>query len=362
MLKCLHITFCLPFSLNRAIKKESSFAAIYTERHGIFFMKTIRFSIWEDGEYTWPQGYGFVPFLTGYLHEDNKERPCVLVVPGGAYYIASPTEAGIVALDFYHKGYQTFVLTYTTNLLGTIPLKDQPMRDLARAVRIVRSRSKEYSIKPDCIATCGFSAGGHLTASEGVHYNDIEEKNPLYSNVSARPDAMLLCYPVITSGPYTHEGSMQNLLGANPTADELKYMSLETQVTSQTPPSFLWQTVTDEVVPVENSYLFADACKKNCVSFAHHVFSQGPHGLSLATASWAQGIFGELYTLDPFKYTIDAIKSGTANVDVSKEKLADLEREFPNHMPGNPCSREPNAEVSIWPCLADAWLQTQWSL
>ena len=65
----------------------------------------------------------------------------------------------------------------------------------------------------------------------------------------------------------------------------------------------------------------------------------------MATASWAQGIFGELYTLDPFKYTIDAIKSGTANVDVSKEKLADLEREFPNHMPGNPCSREPNAEV-----------------
>ena len=139
-------------------------------------MKTIRFSIWEDGEYTWPQGYGFVPFLTGYLHEDNKERPCVLVVPGGAYYIASPTEAGIVALDFYHKGYQTFVLTYTTNLLGTIPLKDQPMRDLARAVRIVRSRSNEYNIKPDCIATCGFSAGGHLTASEGVHYNDIEDR------------------------------------------------------------------------------------------------------------------------------------------------------------------------------------------
>ena len=93
-------------------------------------------------EYTWPQGYGFVPFLTGYLHEDNKD--CVVA---GAYYIASPTEAGIVDLDFYHKGYQTFVLTYTTNLLGTIPLKDQPMRDLARAVRIVRSRSNEYNIK-----------------------------------------------------------------------------------------------------------------------------------------------------------------------------------------------------------------------
>ena len=143
ILKCLHLTFCLPFSLNSAIKKEKQLCCNL---------------------------YG----KAWYLHEDNKERPCVLVVPGGAYYIASPTEAGIVALDFYHKGYQTFVLTYTTNLLGTIPLKDQPMRDLARAVRIVRSRSNEYNIKPDCIATCGFSAGGHLTASEGVHYNDIE--------------------------------------------------------------------------------------------------------------------------------------------------------------------------------------------
>lgn len=325
-------------------------------------MKTIRFSIWENGEYTWPQSYGFVPFLTGYLHEDKKKRPCVLVVPGGAYYVASPTEAGIIALDFYHKGYQTFVLTYTTNLLGTIPLKDQPMRDLARAVRIIRSQNEEYNIKPDCIATCGFSAGGHLVASEGVHYSDIKENRPEYSGVSARPDAMLLCYPVITSGPFTHEGSMQNLLGTNPTADELQYMSLETQVTPQTPPSFLWQTVTDECVPVENSYLFADACKKNGVPFAHHVFSQGPHGLSLATASWAQGIFGELYTLEPFTHTINAIKAGTAGVEVSEQKLADLEKEIPNHMPGNPYTREPNAEVSIWPVLADAWLRTQWSL
>lgn len=325
-------------------------------------MKTIRFSIWEGGEYTWPQGYGFTPFLTGYLHEDKKKHPCILVVPGGGYYIVSPTEAGIVALDFYHKGYQTFVLTYTTNLLGTIPLKEQPMHDLARAMRMIRSRSEEYGINPDCIATCGFSAGGHLAASEGVHYDDIKENKPEYCDVSARPDAMLLCYPVITSGSFTHEGSMQNLLGAHPTAAELQYMSLETQVTPQTPPSFLWQTATDECVPVENSYLFADACKKNGVSFAHHVFSQGPHGLSLATASWAQGIFGELYTLEPFTHTINAIKAGTAGVEVSKEKLSDLEKEFPNHMPGNPYMRESNAEVSIWPVLADAWLRTQWSL
>lgn len=77
MLKCLHITFCLPFSLNSAIKKEKQLCCNLYGKAWYFFMKTIRFSIWEDGEYTWPQGYGFVPFLTGYLHEDNKERPCV---------------------------------------------------------------------------------------------------------------------------------------------------------------------------------------------------------------------------------------------------------------------------------------------
>ena len=76
----------------------------------------------------------------------------MLVVPGGAYYIASPTEAGIVALDFYHKGYQTFVLTYTTNLLGTIPLKDQPMRDLARAVSHCQKPQQGIQHQPDCIA------------------------------------------------------------------------------------------------------------------------------------------------------------------------------------------------------------------
>lgn len=324
-------------------------------------MKTVRLPVWETGEYTWPQGFGFTPFLTGYLHEDVPSRPCVLVVPGGAYYIASPTEAGIVALDFYEKGYQTFVLTYTTNLLGTIPLKDQPMRDLARAVRLIRSRCSDFSVNPEKIVTCGFSAGGHLTASEGVHFADIKDENSLYRSISARPDAMLLCYPVITSGPFTHEGSMMNLLGPDPSGEELHYMSLETQVTKTTPPSFLWQTATDELVPVENSYLFADACKKAGIPYAHHVFSQGVHGLSLATAAWAQGIYGELYTLEPFARTIAALKNGTAGIEVSSEKLAALEQEFPNHAPGNPYGREANPEVSVWTSLADQWIRTQLS-
>lgn len=327
-------------------------------------MKTIRISVWKDNEYTWPQAYGFIPFLTGYFHEEESAsaRPCVLVVPGGGYYIASPTEASIVALDFYGRGYNTFVLTYTTNILSTTPLGHQPMQDLARAVRIVRSRSSEFGIHPDQIVTCGFSAGGHLTASEGVHFADIKDPDPQYQSVSARPDAMLLCYPVITSGMYTHSGSMTNLLGPDPAPDELEYMSLEKQVTENTPQSFLWQTATDECVPVENSYLFAAACKEHHVPFAHHVFSQGAHGLSVATQAWADGEYGKLYTLEPFEKTIAALKNGTAGVTVTEQKMKDLERVAPNHAPHAPSNRVPNPEAAVWTHLADQWMRTRFEI
>lgn len=321
-------------------------------------MKTFRINIWQDGEYKWPQAFGFTPFLTAYLHDDKTSRPCILVVPGGAYYVVSPTEAGIVALDFYQRGYNTFVITYTTNLLGTIALKEQPMNDLARAIRLIRSQSDELFILPDKLTVCGFSAGGHLSASVGVHFSDIAEKNPIYSPYSARPDALILSYPVITTGRFTHEGSVINLLGRDCSEEELKYMSLETCVTKDTPPSFIWQTASDELVPAENSYLFASACKMHSVPFAHHVFSQGPHGLSLATAFWAEGLYGKLYTLEPFRLTINAIESGSSGITVSNEKLAMLKAEFSNHAVGNPYGREANPEVSIWPALADSWLKS----
>ena len=104
-----------------------------------------------------------------------------------------------------------------------------------------------------------------------------------YRTVSARPDAAVLCYPVITSGVYAHRDSIVALLGNSPDTEELKYMSLEYYVTKDTPPCFLWQTVTDATVPVENSYLFAMACRRAGVKYAHHVFSEGVHGMSVAS-------------------------------------------------------------------------------
>lgn len=108
-------------------------------------MKKETLAVWQEGEYSYPLAFGFVPNLVSYIHEeDTQERPCMLVVPGGGYCVVSPTEGEIVAMEFYEKGYNAFVFTYTTNPLILEPLKDQSMRDLSRAIRLIRSRAGDF--------------------------------------------------------------------------------------------------------------------------------------------------------------------------------------------------------------------------
>lgn len=318
-----------------------------------------RYDLWEEGEYTYPMSFGFQPNLVSYLHEGKGElRPCVIVVPGGGYRIVSPSEGEIVAKKFYDKGYQTFVCTYTVNITGTAPLKDQPLKDLGRAVRFIRKHAECFGIAPDKIAVCGFSAGGHLCGSLCVHYEDLEEKNPDYTGYSARPDAGIFCYPVISSERFGHSDSFRMLLGENASEEELEYVSLEKQVTENMPPCFLWQTATDELVPVENSYLMAQALKERGIPFAHHVFSQGRHGLSLANQDWADEKYGEPYTIEQILKLVENVKSGA--VPCTEEEKEMLLGAFDYSDESKEILRpkcEPNREVEIWPELADQWIK-----
>lgn len=125
-------------------------------------MRHERIDIWENGEYRYGPAFGFRPNLRTCLHGDGGERPCVLVIPGGGYRMVSPTEGEIVAKWFYDHGYQAFVGTYTTDYLGLEPLKTQPLKDLSRMVRLIRSRADEFGISRGKIILCGFSAGAHL--------------------------------------------------------------------------------------------------------------------------------------------------------------------------------------------------------
>ena len=208
-------------------------------------MKSERFTLWEEGEYSYPLACGFVPNIVSYLHEDDEIHPAMIVVPGGGYMFVSPSEGEIIAEKFFGYGYNAFVVTYTVNILGTCPLKDQASKDLSRAIRFVRAHAEQFSIDPAKVAICGFSAGGHLSASLAVHHMDLPDANPAYQNISNRPDAAILSYPVITSGEKAHRGSFDALLGKDGTEEELHYASLETQVTDETSPCFLWHTATD---------------------------------------------------------------------------------------------------------------------
>jgi acetyl esterase/lipase len=331
--------------------------------------------IWQENEYDYKQAYGFKPSIDGYLHEEKTgfAKPCVLVVPGGAYKFVSPSEAELVAEAWFDKGYNVFVLTYSTNNLLTDPLHLQALQDMSRAVRTIRAKADEFAIAVDQIAVCGFSAGGHLCASLAVHHQDIEDENPAFAGVSNRPDAAILSYPVITTGEYTHNESCAALTGApldpetglvdrdSMSAEqqaEMAYMSLENHVTKQTPPCFVWHTMTDDAVPVENAFLFAAACRRAEIVCALHIFSKGKHGLSVATKQWAEMKYKESYTADQMRCIYAAVES--KDLEVSDAKLAELG--FLSGMNTSPeiiamFDRKPDEEVAIWPQIADNWLQ-----
>ncbi len=316
-------------------------------------METI--TLWSSEEYQYPAVCGFIPKLTMYLHKDGVARPCMLVVPGGGYAVVSPSEGEIVAKRFYEMGYQTAVVTYTTNLLMSEPLGKQPMKDLLRAIRYIRKNAKELCVLPQQMFLCGFSAGAHACASLGVHWSDQEDTGA-YAGISGRPDAMILSYPVITSGEYAHRESFMALLGLEPTQEELEYMSLEKQVTEKTPPCFLWQTATDELVPVKNSYLFAAALQEKGIPYALHIFSEGTHGLSLADEAWANEEFGEPYTLEQAFCVGKAVMDGLLSVpEEVKQALAEQQALFTGQTERakNPVYEE----IKVWPELADQWIQ-----
>ncbi len=214
---------------------------------------------------------------------DKANGAAVVICPGGGYGgLAIGYEGHDVADWFNSFGVAAFVLKYRHK--GSGYQHPAPLEDAQRAIRTVRSRAAEWHVDPGKIGILGFSAGGHLASSAGTHFNAGQPtaEDPI-ERVSCRPDFLILCYPVISLvTQHTHQGSKKNLLGENPDQKLVESMSSELQVTSETPPTFLWHTAADTGVTPENSVLFFLALRAAKVPAELHVFEQGRHGLGLA--------------------------------------------------------------------------------
>lgn len=222
--------------------------------------------------------------VAAWLHIDSRagltdrKRPAIIICPGGGYGSLSDREAEPVAKVYFAAGYHTFILRYSVMEQA----KDfKPLIQLAGTMAHVRKNADDWAVDADRIAVCGFSAGGHLAASLGTLFNEQPFLDRFGREEHIRPDAMVLGYPVIASDEFAHVHSLSRVSGANPGEEAYRWFGLDSHVDEQTPPTFLWHTAQDQLVPVENSLKMATALSAAKVPFELHILPEGLHGMSV---------------------------------------------------------------------------------
>jgi acetyl esterase/lipase len=245
------------------------------------------FPLWAEGA---PGALGTAdqdtPTLTPFFPDPSRATGAAMVIcPGGGYGGLAFSYEGVDYARFLNEqGIAGFVLKYR---LGSAGYRHPVMlQDAARAVRTVRARAEEWKLDKR-VGIMGSSAGGHLASTLLTHYDagKAESADPI-ERQSSRPDLGILCYPVVTMGRFTHQGSKSNLLGKDPSEELVRNLSNELQVTKDTPPCFIWHTWEDKTVAVENCLQFAQALRQAGVPFDLHIYQGGVHGLGLGSHEW----------------------------------------------------------------------------
>lgn len=226
------------------------------------------------------------PFVDCYIpstitelgHEmEQKKWPAMVVCPGGGYGMTSQREGEPIALQFLPDGFRVFVVWYSV----APQCFPQQLREVAAVMETIYENADEWHIDTDDISIIGFSAGGHLAAQYSNRYN-CPEVREVFPN-SKRVNASILSYGVLCAKPeYTHGDTVKNFVGHVPTQENEKGCDCSMTVTKNTPPTFLWHTASDELVPVECSLIYAKALTEHKVPYEMHIYPYGPHGLATA--------------------------------------------------------------------------------
>jgi acetyl esterase/lipase len=227
----------------------------------------VELNLWPDQVPGQIDGNADTPRLVIYKAR-RASAPCVLICPGGGYQNRAAHEADPVAHWLNSLGITGIVVHYRVK-----PYRHpHPLSDLSQAMRLTQKHAGEWGIDPNRIGVLGFSAGGHLASTLCT-----------IADEDVRPKLGILLYPVITLGPPSAHTGSRNNLSPDP-ADETWAARLSTQlhVTSTTPPTFLFHTVDDASVPVENALMYCAALREKGIPFEAHLFERGRHGVGLA--------------------------------------------------------------------------------
>jgi acetyl esterase/lipase len=210
-----------------------------------------------------------------------KPTSCVVICPGGGYRILASSHEGYdIAAKFNEIGVSALVLYYRLPAdSAQVEKKYAPLQDAQSAIALVRANAVKWNIDPAKVGIMGFSAGGHLAATASTHFN--KDYTGILPGANLRPDFSILLYPVISVRSFGHGGSSLNLLGKNPTEEELVLFSNEEQVTAQTPKAFIVHAADDNAVPLKTSLLYAEKLTANKVAVDLHVYAKGGHGFGL---------------------------------------------------------------------------------
>lgn len=222
----------------------------------------------------------YLPYNMAEMGWENKKHPAILVCPGGGYSWCSQREDEPIALKLLSWGYRVFILNYSCAPCH-FPAQ---LCEVSAAMDMICANADQWHIDTDRIGIIGFSAGGHLAGHYSNAY-DCPEVLALFPESKA-VKVSVLCYPVTSAEPaHRHEQTIQNVTGHQVITDaDVENFSLDRLVTGKTPPAFIWHTAEDDVVPVSNSILYANALAQHKIPFDLHIYAHGRHGLSTVDA------------------------------------------------------------------------------